>query len=286
MKSSRFRLLVVMAFFLAASSVAQSFPTDQPGGAANDRTAPRVAVQETPQEPAVAPTEKKTSPREMKLIRGDVYMARKMYVEAVAVYQDLLREEPRNADLLNKIGIAYHLQDRLNDAKKYYKRAIKADKTFATGHNNLGSVEYYRKKYKGAVKEFNRAVKIDPTVATYQHNLFHAYWGWKKFDQALVAFQRAVALDPLAFERRGSSVGPAVQSVPIEERAAYYFFMAKAYAMVGDAERCAFYLARARDEGFPGMASVARDPAFAGVMENPAVQAVLQVLPVARNPKP
>jgi len=284
MRPRAFRLAIIIATLLAFSSASQAVPADELGGKPGDRTTPRAIVVEQ-QEPAVAPSEKKMSPRETKLMRGDIYMARKMYVEAVAVYQDLLREEPRNAELMNKIGIAYHQQSRMNDAKKYYKRAIKTDKNYASAYNNLGSVEYSRKKYKGAVKEFNKAIKLDPTVATYQHNLFHAYWGWKKYDDALVTFQRAVALDPQVFERRSAGFGPTLQNLPMEERASYYFFMAKAYAIIGNADRCAYYLARARDEGYVGMASVAKDPAFALVVESPAVQAVLQVLPVAGNPK-
>jgi len=288
MKSSRL-WVSVSAVLLTAAVSSSGYPGDksptkhEPGRT----TVPRLVLQE-PQKPAEeASPEKKLSPREMKVMRGDIYMARKMYVEAVAVYQDLLREEPRNAELLNKVGVAYHLQSRLGDAKKYYKRAVKADKEFATAYNNLGMVEYHRKKYKNAIKEFRRALKLDSTVATYEHNLFHAYWSSKKYDEALLAFQRAVALDPLVFERRSASAGSVLQSLPLEQRPAYYFFMAKSYAMVGDVARCALYLAKARDEGYPELARVQKDPVFAVMIQQPQVMEVLGIQPVATTkPKP
>jgi tetratricopeptide (TPR) repeat protein len=273
---------------LAVGSAAFAVPPDKPNRKPEDRTALRVVVQE-PQQPAAqaqGPSEQAMTPREVQHMRGKIYMARKMYVEAIAVFQDLLREEPRNAELLNQIGIAYHQQSRLGDAKKYYKRSVKADKTYAPAVNNIGMVEYDRRKYKSAVKEFRRALKINPYEASYERNLFHGLWGWKKYDEAISAFQRAVAIDPLVFERRGSATGSVLQGMPVEERAAYYYFVAKSYAIVGDVERCALHLAKARDEGFKSLALAQKDPAFANVIQNPAIMEILGIQPLAVNPPP
>ena len=54
--------------------------------------------------------------------RGDIFMARKMYREAIEVY----REGPADsAVMLNKIGIAYHQMVELDAARKLYEKAIK-----------------------------------------------------------------------------------------------------------------------------------------------------------------
>ena len=83
------------------------------------------------------PTAQRTrSPREDDELRADIMMARKQYPEAAVIYQKLLRQEPRNALLLNKLGIAYHQQGMLDQAKRYYERAVKADRTFANAVNN------------------------------------------------------------------------------------------------------------------------------------------------------
>lgn len=277
--------VVCLVVSLAVSLTVSAAP-DEPKSKPEDRTNARTAVQQ-PQQQAAAqePSETTMTPRELKHMRGRIYMARKMYVEAIAIFQDLLREEPRNAELLNQIGIAYHQQARLGDAKKYYKRSLKADKTYSPARNNLGMVEFDRRKYKNAAKEFRRALQLNPTEASYERNLFHALWYWKKYDEALLAFQRAIVLDPLAFERRGSAAGSVLQGVPVEERAAYFFFLAKSYAMVGDAERCALHLAKARDEGYKGLAQAQKDPAFTAVLQDPAIMEILGIQPVATNPK-
>ena len=76
-------------------------------------------------------------------MRGDIYMARKMYREAVDTY----RQGPDNAVLTNKIGIAFHQMLLLKLAKKNYERAIKLDPKYAEAINNLGTIYYSQKTW-------------------------------------------------------------------------------------------------------------------------------------------
>src|SRR5262249_31423594 len=55
-------------------------------------------------------------------MRGDIFMARKMYREAVEAYQD---GPTGSAVLVNKIGIAYHQQLMLDRARSFYEKAMK-----------------------------------------------------------------------------------------------------------------------------------------------------------------
>ena len=223
-------------------------------------------------------------------LRGDVYMARKQYPEAVGVYETMLQEEPRNAVLLNKIGIAYHQMMKLDQAKKYYERSIKADKHYANAVNNLGTVLYNRKKFRQAIKHYRRALELAPEMAATHSNLGYAYFAQKNYEDAMASFQRALTLDPDVFEHRGG-FGSVLQDRSVADRAYFYFFLAKSLAQQGNAERCAHYLRRARDEGYKGMAATATDPAFALVINDPLVQEVLQANPAvatapASKPKP
>jgi tetratricopeptide (TPR) repeat protein len=153
---------------------------------------------------------------------------------------------------------------------------LKVDKHFAYAHNNIGMVDFSNRKYKGAIKHFKRALKVNPAMAAVEANLGHAYFARKKYDDAFAAFGRALGLDPLVFERGSSASGALLQDRSVEDRAFYHYFIAKSYAVIGDAERCAANLRKALDEGYPRIADVAKDPAFAAVLEDPLVQQVLQ----------
>src|SRR5689334_8105128 len=54
-------------------------------------------------------------------VRGDIFMARKMYREAAEMYQTGPKD---SAIVANKTGIAYHQLLELDMAKKWYERAV------------------------------------------------------------------------------------------------------------------------------------------------------------------
>src|SRR4051812_12811370 len=71
--------------------------------------------------------------------RGDIYMARKMYREAIDAYQQGPADSPIYA---NKIGIAYQQLQEPVLARKQYERAVKLKPDYAEAINNLGTVCY------------------------------------------------------------------------------------------------------------------------------------------------
>lgn len=226
------------------------------------------------------------TPRQLEETRGDIAMAKKMYTDAIVSYQKALQLEPRSAIVLNKVGIAYHQLMQLKQAKKYYERSIRADKTYANAVNNLGMVHYNKKKWKNAAQEFERALKLKSDVAAFESNLGHAYWGMKRPDDAFAAFTRALTLDPQVFERRLAAVGSILENRAVEDRGLYFFFLAKTFAARGDAERCAQYLRKARDEGHKGVGAIEKDPAFSRVIQDPLVQEVIiQTQTLAQTPR-
>src|SRR5437879_6522371 len=75
-------------------------------------------------------------------MRGDIYMARKMYREAIDTFRS---GNPQDPVLLNKTGIAYHQMMQLENARKSYEQALRQKKDYVEAMNNLGTV-YYAKK--------------------------------------------------------------------------------------------------------------------------------------------
>ncbi|MBI3483568.1 MAG: tetratricopeptide repeat protein [Acidobacteria bacterium] len=241
-----------------------------------------VAAQETSQEPAPQPAR---TPRQIAELKADIMMARKLYSDAIEAYEELLKKEPKNAELLNKIGVGYSNLTKLDKAKKYYERAIKADPKYASALNNLGTVHFYQKKFRRAIKIYQRAIVLRPDSATFHGNAGHAWFADKKYPEAIAAWSRAIELDPQVFEHRGSG-GTILQTSSVEQRAVFYFYMAKTYASLNNAERCAHFLKRAIDEGYKNAAAIEKDPAFASVINDPLVKEALQTPPPTTASKP
>ena len=257
MKSKAF---VIFAFALAASAV---FPAQQSQSASSTNT-----QNSTP-----------ADPRKVAEMRGDILMARKQYDLAIESYNTILKNEPKNAEIMNKIGIAYEQLGDTNQAEHYYKKAMSADKKYAMPANNLGTLEYERQHYGKAIKLYERAIGLHADTGTIYANLGYAYYANKQYPKAMDAFGKAMALDPEIFERKGQGTGPLLQQRSAPDPGALYFLVAKSYAKAGDAEHAAHYLKLARDDGYKTFRSAEKDPDFAKVIKDPAVQEVLKTSP-------
>jgi tetratricopeptide (TPR) repeat protein len=229
------------------------------------------------------------TPRQVAEMRADVLDARKMYREAIAAYQQILAEYPKDAALLNKIGVAYQQEGLSNQAAHCYRRAIKADSKFAAAVNNLGTIEYEHKHYRKAIRSYKRAMDLHPEkdmMATLYSNLGYAYFADKDYNDAMNSFRTAMSLDPTIFEHKGG-YGTVLQQRSMTDPGLFYFFVAKSYALASDAEHCAHFLKMSRDEGYKEFTAAQTDPAFANVVKDPRVQEIfLPDQSMTETPKP
>jgi tetratricopeptide (TPR) repeat protein len=226
---------------------------------------------------STASTEKIPAPALSTETRGDIYMARKMYREAIDMYR---LGSPDSPVLNNKIGIAFHQMLQLDLAKKNYQRAIKLDSKYSEAINNLGTIYYARKDYGRAIKYYKRALKDGPSSASVYSNLGSAYFSRKDYKTATECYQHALELDPDVFEHR-SNFGTLMMERNVEERATFHLYMAKMYAKTGANERALIYLRKALEEGVKDRGKIPDIPEFAALKTDPAF---LQLL--AENPRP
>lgn len=219
--------------------------------------------------PAAAPL----SARDRAMLHADILMAQKQYQEAIAAYKHCLLENPRDVLLMNKLGIAYQQLGDTGGAQRYYKNALKVDNKFVSAMNNLGTIEYGKKKYSKAVKWYQKALKVRADMATVYCNLGYAYFGDRKFPEAMSSFSRALELDPTVFEAHGG-YGTYVQQRSMDDPGLFYYYLARSFAAMGNAEQCAHYLKLSRDEGYTQFSSAQTDPTFAKVARDPRFQQI------------
>jgi tetratricopeptide (TPR) repeat protein len=220
----------------------------------------------------------KMSPRELAELKADILMARKEYTLAIDAYQKILDDEPKNAELMNKMGVAYQEMDDLIHAERCYKHAIHADKKFASPLNNYGTVEYSKKRFGKAIDSYRKAIALTPDQATLYGNLGYAYFANKEYPLAMDSFASALKLDPAIFDSKGG-YGAVIQQRSTTDPGMFYYFVAKSFAANGDAIHAAHYLKLSRDEGYVDFMKAQTDPAFAKIIKDPGVQEVLQVPP-------
>jgi len=221
--------------------------------------------------------EKNSAPELSSEMRGDIFMARKRYLDAIEMY----RQGPANSAVLaNKVGIAFHQLLRLDLAKKNYQRAIKLDPKYAEAINNLGTIYYSQKDYGRAIRYYKKALKENNSSASVYSNLGSAYFSKKDYKTATECYQKAFQLDPEVFEHH-SNFGTLMMERTVEERATFHLYMAKMYAKNGANDRALIYLRKALEEGLKDREKIPGIPEFASLKTDPAFVQLL-----AENPKP
>ena len=210
-------------------------------------------------------------------MRGDIYMARKMYREAI----DMYRQGPAESAILeNKVGIAFHQMLQLDLAKKNYERAVKLNPKYPEAINNLGTIYYAQNNYRRAISYYKRALRYSGPSASIDANLGAAYFSRKDYKRATEWYDRALQLDPDIFEHH-STFGTLLQERTIAERATFHLYLAKSYAKSGAKDRALIYLRKALEEGCKERKKIPEMPEFASLKTDPAFKELL-----AENPKP
>jgi tetratricopeptide (TPR) repeat protein len=222
--------------------------------------------------PAIKPPVRPLTPES----RGDIYLARKMYRDAIEIYG----KAPASARVENKIGIAFHQMADLSLARKHYERSIRMDRNFADAINNLGTVHYASRDYRDAIHYFKRSLKCSGPVASVYANLGAAYFARRDYRNSSRYFEQAMKLDPDVLEHR-TGFGTLIQEGSMTDIALFHLYLAKTYAKAGSNDRALTYLRKALEEGLKERKKLAEIPEFSVLRTKPEFVNLL-----LENPRP
>jgi tetratricopeptide (TPR) repeat protein len=217
------------------------------------------------------------APSELEM-RGDSLRQEKSYLDAVDCYEAALKNGPV-AILHNKIGMSYISMGNLEKAGKAFQKAIKLDKKYAEALNNLGVVYYRNKKLGQAEKYYKKALALRES-ASFHSNLGTVYVEQKQFDKGMLEYAKAYQLDPDVFERSSRTGISARMSSP-EDRARYFFMLAKLYAASGDLDKSLLCLKKSLEDGFSDIDKVYKDAEFASLRKDQRFQELMSQRPTA-----
>lgn len=207
-------------------------------------------------------------------MKGDLERVHNNYLLAISYYQQALRADPKNPQILNKLGISeLKVADR-SGARKHFSQALKADPRNVSALNNLGSVYLLDKKYKHAVKYLKQALELNEASAPAHLNLAETWMAMGQIDRAMTEYARAIELDADILNESESGISARV-STP-QQRARVNFLIAKAYAKRGNVDGALEYLKRAKDGRYPEMGQVYKDQEFAMLWTDPRLEKIVK----------
>ncbi len=199
---------------------------------------------------------------------ADTLRSQKDFAGAIRYMQEAARRQPKNATLVNKLGVL-ELQVRdYRGASDHFRKAVKLNPKYADALNNLGAAYFLQNDTDRAARYYRKALALEETRATFHVNLAAAWERQNKLSLALAEYARALELDPEVLTTK-SSGGAVAQLLTPEQRASRFFLLARVCAIRGDIEGALDYLRKSKEEGYRDIKSVYKQQEFQKLWQDP-----------------
>jgi Flp pilus assembly protein TadD len=215
-------------------------------------------------------------------LRGDVFVARKLFEDGVIEYRKSIAVDRYNFAVVNKLGVAYHNLRKYREAEQQYREALRLRPNFLDAMNNLGVIDYLREDFEGALARYKRALKLQPNSATLHRNIGASLASLQRWEEAMQAYQQALNLNPQLFDPSPSGAGASIQ-MNQESTAHLNFYLAKIFALRGENDRAISLLFRAVEFGFDDAKKIREEQAFKALFSDERFGRVLQTIAAQRS---
>jgi tetratricopeptide (TPR) repeat protein len=125
---------------------------------------------------------------------GDIYMIKKEYVRAEPAYGRAAKLEPRNFDAQYGWGLALQMLNRFVDAIRAYQRALTINPDSVNANLNLATTYLQMNEPASAVTFAEKAVKLEPGNGSARVNLGAAYEKVGRNADAVIQYTAALEL--------------------------------------------------------------------------------------------
>lgn len=116
--------------------------------------------------------------------------------QADAIFNAVLRSDPKNIDALQFSGIVLSQMGRPQEGEKLLRKAIRRNGKIARLHYNLGLILEVQGKLKEAVMAFREAIKLDPKDEWPRVNLGVVYGKLNRLEEGVDCCRKVLKINP------------------------------------------------------------------------------------------
>lgn len=138
----------------------------------------------------------KTQQNALEFSKATALLQQGRFVEAIPVYEAILRREPRNIGAANLLGIALMQTGRLEEAAAAIRKALRADPNQPDAHYNLAVVLQTLGRPDEAIVHLQNLIELRPDDPQARNNLGVTLKALGRFEAAAEAYGKAIALKP------------------------------------------------------------------------------------------
>ena len=116
--------------------------------------------------------------------------------EVKQLYEQLLKSDPGNHDMLHSLGVIAYQEGKYNEAVELISKAIQKDDCVAKYHNTLGIILEALGRFQEAIHAYQKAVTIRADYAEAYHNMAIALQSMGRYEAAVEMCTEAILHDP------------------------------------------------------------------------------------------
>jgi len=139
----------------------------------------------------------KINPNNFEIINllGIISLQQQNYHEAIILINKAININPNHHALYNNLGAAYKNLKKYNEAIINFKKAIELNPNYAEAYNNLGTIFKNINQYEEAFKNYLKSIQLKPNYIESYNNLGLLYKELKNYDEAIESFNKAIELN-------------------------------------------------------------------------------------------
>ncbi len=115
---------------------------------------------------------------------------------AIAHYEEILLQQPGNAEIHHQLGILYRSAGDLAEAERYLRESTRLEADRSDYWNDLGTILKNRDKMEDALAAYDRSLEINPQLAEALYNSANVLVELKREKEALRRYREALHLKP------------------------------------------------------------------------------------------
>ncbi|MBO0798589.1 MAG: tetratricopeptide repeat protein, partial [Blastocatellia bacterium] len=132
-----------------------------------------------------------------KLRLAAVYLQAKKYTEGIALYQEILKDDPANAEARTALAAAMIESGKGDEAIAHLESLIKAEPNRADLRAQLAEL-YLPAQPEKALEQYTAAAKLEPSQLNHQIGVGSALVKLRRFQDAITVLRQALAQNPAA----------------------------------------------------------------------------------------
>jgi tetratricopeptide (TPR) repeat protein len=127
---------------------------------------------------------------------GLLHEERRRFPQAIAVYLDLLRQNPNQYEVLCRLGFCYLQTGQLAAAIEWLGRAVALAPGNPKAYSLRGVALRVTGKHDAALKDFDRVILLNPASVDAHFNRANALRSLRRYNESIEGYQAANKLDP------------------------------------------------------------------------------------------